>query len=152
MKTHRRIEDRIIVVFSPLISQGFRSRCQDIHQEVDQGLEEPDAAEALPKTSLQEEVEDLPVVPTRTESPGLQGLEVAQAVEAGQRGGGRLRRAPAGGPGPPGEDLAVLRGPGLAMTLLQDVEVEVVEVEEAVVAAEMTGMTQSLTSVWECLA
>jgi len=38
------------------------------------------------------------------------------------------------------------------MTLLQDVEVEVVEVEEAVVAAEMTGMTQSLTSVWECLA
>ena len=65
---------------------GQLSRCQDIRQEVDQGLgAAPDAAEAPRKTSELEEAEDLRTVPTRTGSPGLRHQEAALEAEAEAR-------------------------------------------------------------------
>ena len=70
---------------------GQLSRCQDIRQEVDQGLgAAPDAAEAPRKTSELEEAEDLRTVLTRTGSPGLRpqvdGLEAEAEGREERRG------------------------------------------------------------------
>ena len=62
--------------------------------EADQGLEEPDAAEALPKTLVPEEVEDLRTVPTRTGSPGLRPQVDGLEAEAEGREEDRLKTAP----------------------------------------------------------
>ena len=73
---------------------GQLSRCQDIRQEVDQGLgAAPDAAEAPRKTSELEEAEDLRTVLTRTVSPGLQHQVGGLEAEAEGREGGRLKTA-----------------------------------------------------------
>ena len=61
--------------------------------EVDQGLEEPDAAEVLSKTLVPEEAEDLRTVPTRIVSPGLQAQGEGLEAEAEGREGGRLKTA-----------------------------------------------------------
>ena len=61
--------------------------------EADQGLEEPDAAEALRKTLVPEEVEDLRTVLTRTVSPGLQHQVGGLEAEVEGREGGRLKTA-----------------------------------------------------------
>jgi len=130
---------------------GQLSRCQDIPQEVDQGLGVPDAAEALRKTLELEEAEDLRIVLTRTGSPGLRPQEVA--LEAGAEAREEDHRKTAqGGPGLPGDDPAALRGPDPAMSLLPGVEEAEVAVAVEVVEAEMeeTEMTLSLTSAWEC--
>ena len=61
--------------------------------EADQGLEEPDAAEALRKTLVPEEAEDLRTVLTRIVSPGLQAQGEGLEAEAEGREGGRLKAA-----------------------------------------------------------
>ena len=73
---------------------GQLSRCQDIHQEVDQGLEAPGAAEVPRKTSVLEEAEDLRAVLTRTGCPDLRAQEAALEVEAEGREGDHLKTAP----------------------------------------------------------
>ena len=62
--------------------------------EVDQGLEEPDAAEALRKTLVPEEVEDLRTVRMRTASPGLRLQVEGQEAEAEGREGDHPKAAP----------------------------------------------------------
>jgi len=112
----------------------------------------PDAAEALRKTSVLEEAEDLRTVLTRTGSPDLLRPVAALEAEAEAREEDRPKTAP-GGPGPPGlpgDDLAALRGPGPAMRPLPGVvEVEVVGEGEVAVEAELTGTIRSPTSAWE---
>ena len=62
--------------------------------EADQGLEEPDAAEALRKTLVPEEVEDLRTVLTRTASPGLRLQVEGLGAEAEGREEDRLKTVP----------------------------------------------------------
>ena len=73
---------------------GQLSRCQDIPQEVDQGLGAPDAAEALRKTLVPEEAEDLRTVLTRTGSPDLLAQVAALEAEAEAREEDHPRTAP----------------------------------------------------------
>ena len=73
---------------------GQLSRCQDIHQEVDQGPEALGAAEARRKTSELGEAEGLRAVPTRIASPDLRALEVALEAEAEGREGDHPKAAP----------------------------------------------------------
>ena len=72
---------------------GQLSRCQDIHQEVDQGPGALGAAEARRKTSELGAAEGLRAVLTRIASPDLLALEVALEAEAEGREGDHPKAA-----------------------------------------------------------